>query len=151
MTALFVLAAGLAYGAAGHLGQIGWLQGCWEARSERRTIEENWMPPRGGTMIGVGRTVRADTLFEYELVVVRDLNGVLTYEAHPSGQPTATFTAREVTDSTVIFSNPAHDFPQEVGYRKAGADSVVAWIAGTLNGKNRRAEFPYARVRCPAP
>lgn len=133
------------------LSQVAWLQGCWEARSEKRTIEENWMAPRGGVMIGVGRTVRADTLFEYELVVIRGSAGVLSYEAHPSGQPTATFTAREVTDSIVVFSNPAHDFPQVVGYRRAAADSLIAWIEGTLNGKHRRAEFPYVRVACPGP
>jgi hypothetical protein len=60
----------------------------------------------------------------------------------------ATFTAREATDSTVIFRNPDHDYPQEVGYRRAGADSLIAWVDGTLNGKARRMEFRYARARC---
>lgn len=105
------------------------------------------MAPRGGTMIGVGRTVRADTLYEYELVVLRELKGNLAYEAHPSGQPTATFTARTVSDSTVVFSNPTHDFPQSVGYRAAG-DSLIAWIEGDIGGKHRRVEFRYARVAC---
>jgi hypothetical protein len=129
------------------LDRVAWLQGCWEARSPSRVIEENWMAPRGGTMIGTGRTVRADTLAEYELIVLRAVNGTLAYEAHPSGQAVATFTAREAGDS-VVFSNPAHDFPQRVGYRRVGADSLVAWIEGERNGRTRRIEFLYRRVRC---
>ena len=105
------------------------------------------MAPRGGTMIGTGRTVRADTLAEYELIVLRAVNGTLAYEAHPSGQAVATFTAREAGDS-VVFSTPAHDFPQRVGYRRVGADSLVAWIEGERNGRTRRIEFLYRRVRC---
>lgn len=77
-------------------------------------------------MIGVSRTVRRDTLAEYELVLVREAGGVLTYEAHPSGQPAATFTSRESTDSTIVFVNPGHDYPQEVGYRRVGTDSLLA-------------------------
>ena len=38
--------------------QVGWLTGCWEMSSPQRTIEEHWLPPRGGTMLGIGRTVQ---------------------------------------------------------------------------------------------
>jgi hypothetical protein len=76
---------------------------------------------------------------------------VLAYEAHPSSQSVATFTARESTDSTVVFANPTHDYPQEIGYQRVGADSLLAWIDGPLKGKPRRVEFRYARVKCSGP
>jgi hypothetical protein len=97
-------------------------------------------------MIGVGRTVRGDRLVETEFIVLRELDGVFTYEAHPSGQAGTTFTAREVTDSTVVFSNPDHDYPQEVGYRRVGTDSLHAWIDGMNKGQPRRIEFRYGRI-----
>jgi hypothetical protein len=100
-------------------------------------------------MLGVGRTLRGDSLVEYELVVVRERKGVLTYHAHPSGQAGAVFTARTVSDSMVVFENAAHDFPQRVGYRRVGTDSLLAWIEGSVRGTARRVEFPYARARCP--
>lgn len=133
---------------AATLASVAWLEGCWEAVSPRRTIEENWTAARGHTMIGVGRTVRGDSLFEYEFLVLREKGDRLAYEAHPSGQPTTTFLSKEVTDSTVVFEDPAHDFPQRVGYRRVGTDSLVAWIEGTTGGKERRIEFPYRRARC---
>ena len=131
--------------------QVAWMQGCWQAASPRRVIEEHWMAPRGGAMLGMGRTVRGDSLAEYELVVLRESDGALAYQAHPSGQAGATFLAREATDSTVVFSNLAHDFPQHVGYRRVGADSLAAWIEGPGDGKARRIQFLYRRVRCPGP
>lgn len=133
------------------IDRVAWLQGCWQANSPRRLIEENWTAPRGGSMLGVSRTFRGDSLIEYELVVLRQQAGALTYEAHPSGQPSAVFTARTVTDSVVVFENAAHDFPQRIGYRKTGADSLVAWIEGAPDGPPRRFDFPYCRVPCPGP
>jgi hypothetical protein len=151
---IVVLAAALTAARTGwgapelNLARVAWLQGCWEARASNRVIEESWTAPRGGAMVGLGTTVRRDSLVEYELILLRLVDGALAYEAHPSGQGVATFTAREATDSTVIFRNPDHDYPQEVGYRRAGADSLIAWVDGTLNGKARRMEFRYARARC---
>ena len=107
------------------------------------------MAPRGRSMIGVGRTVRADKLIEYELVVLREQDGQLAYEAHPSGQPSAVFLSKTVGDAEVLFENPTHDFPQRVGYRRDGPDGLLAWIEGTRNGQARRVEFPYRRVACP--
>jgi len=154
--AVMLLLSSAALAAAGsapvpRLERIAWLQGCWQAQSPTRVIEENWMAPRGGAMLGVGRTVRGDSLAEYELIVLRESEAGLAYEAHPSGQAVATFTAREASDSVVVFSDPTHDFPQRVGYRRVGADSLVAWIEGERGGRTRRIEFPYRRVRCAGP
>ena len=105
------------------------------------------MAPRGGIMLSMGRTVRDGKLVEYESVVLREQDGRLAYEAHPSGQPSAVFTTTTIDASTVIFENAAHDYPQRVGYKRDG-DSLLAWIDGTANGKSRRVEFPYRRVAC---
>ena len=61
----------------------------------------------------------------------------------------ATFLSTRISASELVFENPAHDFPQEVGYR-IEEDGLVAWIRGTQNGKDRRIEFPYRRARCGA-
>jgi hypothetical protein len=82
-------------------------------------------------------------------VVLREDGGQLAYEAHPSGQPSTVFLSKTVGDAEVLFENPAHDFPQRVGYRRAGPDALHAWIEGTRNGQPRRVEFSYRRVSCP--
>lgn len=150
-----LLAAAILLGGQGSPPQTGvgverveWLTGCWETASPQRTIEEHWLPPRGGTMIGVGRTVREGRTTEYELVVLRPQDGRLAYEAHPSGQASAVFLSKTLTDSSVVFENAEHDFPQRVGYERRGADSLLAWIEGSKGRQTRRVEFPYRRAPC---
>jgi len=126
-----------------------WLQGCWELVSPTRTVEEFWMAAKGGSMIGVSRTISDGKTTAYEMVLLREERDRLAYEAHPSGQTPATFLSTRISASELVFENPAHDFPQEVGYRIEG-DALVAWIRGTQNGKDRRIEFPYKRAPCPA-
>ena len=130
------------------IDRVGWLAGCWEARGATRTIEEQWSAPRGGTMIGTSRTLRGDSTVAYEMVLLRSDAAGLAYEAHPGGQPAATFRSTQVSDSLVVFANPGHDFPQRVIYRRRG-DSLHARIEGTVNGRSRAADFPYVRVGCP--
>lgn len=129
--------------------RVAWLEGCWLLASNGRTVEEHWMAPRGNSMMGMGRTVRADTLADYELLIIRASGERLALEAHPKGQPSAVFPAVRVDDAYLLFENPEHDFPQRIGYRRAGSDSLIAWIEGTINGKERRVEFPFQRVTCP--
>ena len=129
------------------IARVAWLQGCWAISTGERVVEEQWMAPRGGTMLGMARTVRAGKLVNYETTLIREQGEALAYQAHPSGQPSATFVSSSVTESTVVFENPAHDFPQRVGYERKG-DSLLAWISGSQNGKTRRIDYPYVRVAC---
>ena len=145
-----VLAASTANAQQLTVDRVAWLHGCWRSTGGEATVEEQWMAPRGGTMLGMGRTIRGSTLVEYELVLIKEEEGRLAYEARPSGQPTATFMATTASDSSVVFENPQHDFPQRVGYRRNGADGLEAWIEGQANGKSRRVDFSYQRARCDA-
>jgi len=128
-----------------------WLAGCWRRERGRAIVEEQWSLPRGGTMLGTSRTVRGDSTVEYEFLILRTGADGWSYEAHPSGQPTATFrTAGLPTGEEMVFANPAHDYPQQIGYRRMSHDSVLAWIDGPVGGQSRRVEFPYRRVSCTA-
>jgi hypothetical protein len=131
------------------IADVAWLQGCWETVTPRPTVEEQWMAPRGTSMLGMGRTVRGDNMVEYEVVVLREQGSQLAYEAHPSGQPAAVFLSRLVDGSNAVFENLQHDFPQRVGYQRNGPDSLLAWIEGTEKGQSRRVDFPYRRTKCP--
>lgn len=128
--------------------QLRFLTGCWERRTARGVVEERLSPPKGGMLQGMGRTFRGDSLVEYEFVLIREQGGKVVYEAHPSGQAMNVFPAKTLTDTLVEFEDPAHDYPQRVGYRKAGADSLIAWIDGNTARGPRRVEFPYARISC---
>ena len=132
--------------------QLAWMTGCWRLESRGRIVEEQWMRPRGGTMLGMARTVRGDSTVSWETTRIhaeRSGDGTrLVFAAAPSGQPPAEFRATVVTADSVLFENLAHDFPQRVEYRRAGDDRLRAQIAGPMGGETRTIEFPYSRVSC---
>lgn len=128
---------------------LAWLSGCWRMTRGNTVIDEQWLSPLGGMMLGTGRTVKGGQVMEYEFIVLRTTAAGATYEAHPSGQDSTTFTSHTPpTGDQVVFENPAHDFPQKVGYRRVGADSLVGWIEGNTGNGNKKIEFPYTRVTC---
>jgi hypothetical protein len=122
--------------------------GCWEQSAGARLIEEQWMRPRAGLMLGVSRTVVGDSLREYEQVALFQRGGHLIYAATPARQAPAEFTSIAVSDSAVTFENPTHDFPQRVIYRRRGADSLIARVEGMRGGQLRGSDYPYRRVTC---
>lgn len=112
---------------------------------------EHWLPPAGGTMFGVGRTVKNGKTVDFEFVQLRtNADGKLVFIAQPSGQKEATFVASSITDNSVTFENPQHDFPQKVIYRLQPEGRLVARIEGTRDGKVRGVDFPMQRVSCDA-
>ena len=132
--------------------RLAWLSGCWqEVARGSQIVEEQWMAPRGGRMVGMGRTVRGDSVIEWEHLRIFARDGRIVYHAEPSGQTPADFSTAAVSDTLVVFENPQHDFPQRIIYRKRGADSLLARIEGTMGGRSRGVDFPYKRVRCAGP
>jgi hypothetical protein len=129
--------------------QVGWIAGCWELSAGARRIEEQWMRPRAGLMLGVSRTVVGDSLREYEQVALFERGGRLVYAAAPARQAPAEFESIAVSDSAVTFENLTHDFPQRIIYRRRGADSLVARVEGMRGGQPRGSDYPYRRAACP--
>lgn len=133
---------------AATLSQLGWLAGCWELRTARRTTVEMWMPPDGGLMLGASRTVASGIAREFEHVRIQQRADTITYIAIPSGQRETSFGATHVSDSSFTVENPAHDFPQRIIYTRRGADSLVARVEGPGENGTRGFDLPMQRVDC---
>lgn len=128
---------------------LSWLAGCWESARGDRRVEEQWMAPRGGTMLGMSRTVTGTRTSEFEFMHIREQEGRLVFTARPSGQGEASFPSIELTTSKVVFENAAHDFPQRIIYRLDGDGSLAARIEGVQGGEARGVDFPMRPAKCP--
>src|SRR5690349_9435796 len=94
VAAAAAIVAAAAQAADSPLARVAWLAGCWRGLNGEPGTAEHWMPLAGGTLLGVGRTVRQGRTVEHEFLQIRETpEGRLVYIASPSGQPTATFTA----------------------------------------------------------
>ena len=149
VVSIIVLAGQLGAQQAGSIDRAGWLAGCWEQRTANRVTLEMWMPPAGGLMLGASRTTAGAATREFEQLRIVATGDTLVYTALPSGQREAAFRSTAVTDTALVFENPAHDFPRKIIYRRVGADSVVARVEGPgPNNTTRGFDIRMRRASC---
>ena len=109
-----------------------WMAGCWESRSGDKWTEECWSEPRGGMMIGYGRSGTGGVLDSWEVMQIEMIETddpvvePLTFYGAPGGQNRTAFSwVRTSTDRGVTFVNLGHDYPQRVRYWREGKDLMA--------------------------
>ena len=156
-----LLVAGVGFGQTGarngkaSIESFGFMKGCWVIeRPERKVrIEEQWMAPAGGTMIGMSRTVRDGKTTGWEFMRIEANDSGVIFISRPKENKEETvfkLSGSAASDRAfgAVFENPEHDFPQRVIYRSGTPDTLSARIEGTMNGKASGIDFPYKRVKC---
>jgi len=133
----------------GPVERLAWLAGCWVRDDEDRHSEEQWTAPRGGTMLGVSRTVIGDRTVAWEQLRIEEEGGFLVLIAVPSGQEETRFRQIALDKASVTFENPDHDFPQRILYRLREDGSLLGRIEGMRDGELRGVDFPMQRGTCP--
>jgi hypothetical protein len=101
-------------------------------------------------MLGMSRTIKGGkTVFTEFLQISTGSDGVLVLNAQLKLADKSTqFRLAELKDGMVTFSNPAHDYPQRIIYRREADGSLFARVEGKAGGKDRHDDFKYARVPC---
>jgi hypothetical protein len=130
------------------VAQLAWLAGCWAYVGAEPGSGETWMPPAGGSLLAVARTVRGGRTVAHELLRIVEEDGSLALHAAPSGQAGARFALESITANEVVFANPEHDFPQRITYRLAQDGSISARVEGARDDPGRAADFPMRRTSC---
>lgn len=135
--------------AAGELESLSWLSGCWANPRGEVGSGEYWQPLAGGTMLGVGRTVRNGKTIDFEFLRLHtDEQGRVVYTATPSGQKETPFIASQISESGATFENPAHDFPKRITYTRTGESSFVVRVEGEKQGTSRAFELQFRKEPC---
>lgn len=110
--------------------RLGWLSGDWVSEAHGRWTEEQWSEPRGGLMLGLGRSGKAGRAMGFEFMrIAVDGNGTVVFWGSPGGSGAVPFALVEESATTVTFANPQHDFPKRISYRRDG-DTLVATVTG---------------------
>jgi hypothetical protein len=115
----------LARAAVDPVHDVGWLAGAWVGEDAGDAVEEVWLPPEGGSMIGTGRTTHAGAMKSFELLRIERRDGALVYFAAPRGGPVTEFRATTATADAAVFENPAQPWPKKIAYRVEGGSLRV--------------------------
>lgn len=135
--------------AAVALNQLGWLAGHWRMEKGGRVVDEQWMAPAAGVMLGMSRTIARGKVVGHEFIQIREgPGGALYYLAMPAGQKEAAFQIVSLSATAAVFENPEHDFPRTISYTLQSDGTLLAAIEGPgKDGQTRRVEFPYKRIQ----
>ncbi len=104
--ALTMAAGGSAQTGGSELDRLAWLAGCWTGAGAGRQVDEQWMKPLGGTMMGMSRTVAGGRTVASETLVIRQTGSEIAYVARPSNQAEASFRMVSGGADAVTFETP---------------------------------------------
>ncbi|MFN2437875.1 MAG: hypothetical protein ABR503_01665 [Chitinophagaceae bacterium] len=123
------------------------LVGTWQ---DGKTFER-WSKNANGTYTSVAFSVKNNDTSWNEQAAVYQENNKWIFENTVKGQndgKAVKFTSTLLNDTAVRFSNPAHDFPTDVHYTVADANTVNAFIIGPNNkGGKDSFFFNYKRLK----
>lgn len=96
---------------------------------------ETWVAA-GPALLGVGFVTPDDGPSWFEVLIITEVGGVLTYTALPMVQRSVDFPLVEAGADSVLFANPAHDDPQKIRYQRSG-ETLSAEVDSTSRGKRQ--------------
>ena len=130
------------------IDRVAWLAGCWRGGDADRVIDEQWMSPRAGLMLGMARTATPTRANSYEQMRIETDGDTRMFTSKPLGKPEESFRALAGNDDAIVFENLVHPFPQRIIYRRSGPASLAARIEGLRGERLVGIDFPMQRVAC---
>jgi hypothetical protein len=127
------------------VAKLGWMTGHWVQKTDREEVQESWLGPRDNTMVATNLTITAGRGPSFEFLRIGVKDGRIVYFAMPGGRPATEFPVQTMTESSVVFENPAHDYPTRIIYRKDG-DALIARIEGKRRGNDAHEEWRFTRA-----
>ena len=126
------------------------LAGTWKMEAGGKVLYEDWQIKTDTEMHGRSYKVNANDTLILEDVQLIDKQNLTNYKPIVTGQnggEAVSFKLVASANQRFVFENPQHDFPQRVIYHMVNTDSLHAWIEGRQNGKEKRSDFYYRRVK----
>lgn len=132
------------------IGKAEWLIGTWENKTPRGSIYETWIKTNHKKLSGKSYILKEKDTIVFETIELVQQEGNLFYiptVKNQNGGLPVRFAARKISENQLIFENMQHDFPQTISYMKTGANSLLAEISGSKNGKERNQFFSMKRIK----
>ena len=132
------------------LEKASWLVGTWENKSSEGDAMEIWKKENDSTLLGASYFIMGKDTASTELISLhqtgKDVFYVPTIPDQNGGLPVE-FKLTKSDNNSLVFENPAHNFPQKITYTKITNDSLVAEISGKQQGKEKAMQFPMKRAK----
>ncbi len=127
-----------------------WFIGTWQNETLDGLFTEQWNQKNDSVYSAMSTViVNKDTVF-YESISLEQKDDSLYYIVSVKDQNKelpVSFKLISVTDNQLVFENAKHDFPSKITYSKIKEDSIVAFISGLIDGKEKIEQFPMKKIK----
>ncbi len=129
------------------LKQLEWLIGQWEGVQGPGVYHEEWEKISDSEFKGRAYMIMKGEIKNVEILRLHCDGKEIYYTADVSHNPKpVSFKLTYLNETTAVFENPKHDFPQKITYEKKDNDSLLATIEGLKNDKIRKVEFYLKKI-----
>jgi len=143
---LFALVPTVFAGAPAGIDGLSWMAGSWTGTQDGVDMEELWIAPKAGSMLGLHRDAAGGRTVSFEFLRIESAADGVTYWASPKGRPATPFKLVESAGRSAVFENPEKEFPRRILYWLAEDGSLHARIEGTQGGKPASEEWRWKRA-----
>lgn len=138
--------------------QLSWVAGPWRGTLNDRTIEQHWMSPLGGSLVGMYRSIRDNRASLYEILTMEQQGdevflrikhfapgpGLVSQEAKDQS---ADHVLVKLEARTAVFEGSAGGNPVRVTFNSPDQDTLNITVERQREGKPVATEFKYKRIR----
>lgn len=128
-----------------------WMSGAWGCEVWGGRFEEQWMPPKCGTMQGVGRFEKNGKVEFMEFMSIELFGDTVTLFMI-LGAPSigdkipVPFKLSDYDGTRACFERPDNDYPKRIIYSKPVAGTMLCRIEGIQDGEETFDEFEFRPV-----
>lgn len=131
------------------LEQASWLIGSWVHADKDGKLKEKWRADNDSLYRGWAYFIKGSDTLHREQVRLFLEKSRLCYEATVKGQNNnlpIRFYEETAHHNALVFSNPQHDYPQKISYKKITADSLIITLTGKQQGKASTETYAMKRL-----
>jgi hypothetical protein len=130
------------------IAAFAWIAGTWTGVDGKMEMEEVWLAPKGGAMLGLHRDVMGDKMVSFEFLRIATRPNGVAYIASPQGKTATVFLLKDgpekvASEKRAVFENLENDFPQRILYWLDKDGALHARIEGDKNGKQGPMEWTW--------
>lgn len=136
------------------LASVAWMAGRWEGEFRGRKVEEHWMAPAGGSMLGSCRwTAQGKTVFREFLLLEETDEGLVMTVSHVGPkmakleEKPPTFLLESLKENEAVFREQKPEQPTRIRYRREPDGGLYARVETHRNGQPAVLEFPMKAVK----
>ncbi|HLX27756.1 MAG TPA: DUF6265 family protein [Casimicrobiaceae bacterium] len=136
----------------GGVADLAWLAGCWQNTVNGRELREEWLPLRGGMLVGAAQQTMQGAVQDYEFLRIDSREGSVHFTQFGAGGKEISFrlsgTTTDGNDTIFTFDHTTPSFPARLLYRRGEQGWLYETVEGRLGSGAKRVVYPLRRVDC---